>query len=235
MAATVVLVHGIRSSRSMWDGVERRLRERDIPVISADLPGHGALIDTPFTLDGCDRVLDRAASDAGGPIVLAGLSLGGYLALRWAARTRMPVLGVVAASCSAEPRGLPLAGYQALAAVIARLPDRGLALHRVMARLVLGEEGAREVSAGGVALDAMVPALRAMRDVRPLADLARLEVPVWLVNGGWDHFRFDERRFAAAAPLARLVRVPRAGHIVSVDQPEILARLIHSLTVIVSR
>ena len=71
----------------------------------------------------------------------------------------------------------------------------------------------------GYALDATVPVLRAMREARPLEDLARVEVPVWIVNGALDHFRGEERRFVAACGDGRLVVVPGATHLVSVVAP----------------
>ncbi|UFU05731.1 alpha/beta fold hydrolase [Ruania halotolerans] len=235
MVPTVLLVHGIRSSRTMWRRVERELVAHDVPVVALDLPGHGERMHEKFGVDACMTVLEDAARRAGGPVVVVGLSLGGYLAIHWAAHTQLPVQAVLAASCSVRPRGVALAGYIGLARLIARLPDQGMALHQLVSRCALGREGAHEASDGGVALEAMVPALRSMRTVDPLADLALLDVPVWLVNGVWDHFRVEEGRFLAAAPTGRLIHVRAAGHIITADQPAVFARLTRSLARLASR
>ncbi len=226
---TVLLVHGIRTSSSMWARVQADLDAAGVPSIAVDLPGHGRRMTEEFTLDAADETLERAAAEAPGHVVPVGLSLGGYLTLRWAARTDVSVAGVLAASCAVRPRGLPLAAYLAIAGLIHQLPDRGRRLHDLTTHAILGGVAAREVSAGGVALDAMVPTLHAMRGVDPLADLARLEVPVWLVNGAWDHFRLQESRFARAASCARRVRIRGAGHVLTADRPHELARLVRTL------
>src|SRR5699024_10217027 len=114
---------------------------------------------------------------------LVGLSLGGYLGLHWAARTSGTVDAVLAAGCSVRPHGVPLAGYRRLAALINRLPDRGSRLNDTIATAMLSPAAAKDVAAGGVALDVMVPALTAIAQVDPLADLRRIQAPVWLVNG----------------------------------------------------
>jgi pimeloyl-ACP methyl ester carboxylesterase len=84
---------------------------------------------------------------------------------------------------------------------------------------VLSAEAARDVAAGGFALDVVNDVLREMRAADPVADLARVEAPVWLVNGRFDHFRGEERRFLRACRDGRLVIVPGATHLVSLTAP----------------
>lgn len=49
---------------------------------------------------------------------------------------------------------------------------------------------------------------------------SQVEVPLWFVNGRRDHMRLDEKKYLAAAPHARLVVVPGAGHDVSSEAPD---------------
>ena len=103
----------------------------------------------PFSLDAAFDVLDEAlpdlapptgdASASPTPVLLVGLSLGGYLAIEFAARRPGRIDGLLAASCGTRPRGAGLAGYRRLAAVIGRLPDQGRALNDAMVRLFLPE------------------------------------------------------------------------------------------------
>jgi len=223
--ARVVLVHGLRTSATMWRRQVAALARHDIEAVAIDLPGHGTRIGEPFSLDEAMRVIGEALPPTDGsshhpPRLLVGLSLGGYLAVEFAARHPDRIDGLVAASCGTRPGGAGLAGYRRLAALIGRMPDRGRALNDLMVRLFLSREGIDDVLAGGVALDVMAPVLGAVEDLDPEAALARIDVPVWFVNGRFDHFRFEERRMLRAARDGRLVVVPGATHLVSLARPD---------------
>ncbi len=229
--AHVVLVHGLRTSATMWRRQLAALARHDVDAVAIDLPGHGTRMDEPFSLDAALRVIDEATAArrrrhrrrrraARAPRLLVGLSLGGYLAIEYAATHPGRIDGLVAASCGTRPRGPGLAGYRRLAAAIGRLPDRGRALNDLMAQAFLPPEGVDDVLAGGVALDVMAPVLGAVGGLDPESALRRIDVPVWFVNGRFDHFRFEERRMLRAAPEGRLVVVPGATHLVSLARPD---------------
>lgn len=222
--ARVVLVHGIRTSASMWRRQVDAFARHDIETVAVDLPGHGERMGHPFSLDDAMRVVDEAVGtrDEGdlAPVLLVGLSLGGYLAIEYAATHPGRIDGLVAASCGTRPRGPGLAGYRLIAEAIGRLPDRGRAVNDFMAHVFLSREAVADVLGGGVALEVMSPALGVVGQLDPEAALRRIEVPVWFVNGQFDHFRIEERRMLRAARNARLVVVPGATHLVSLVRPE---------------
>lgn len=216
----VLLVHGIRASRTMWRRQEFSLRAAGHPVLAIDLPGHGERMGETFTVRGALAAIDAGVAALGGRVLLVGLSLGGYYAIAYAAQHPERVCGLVAAGCSAVPRGPLLHGYRLLARGIHRLPDRGLWLHETMARRLLPPAGARDVLAGGAALDVMDSGLAATATLTPLRSLTVYPGPVWLVNGALDHFRLDERRFLAACRNGHVVVVAGATHLSSLAQPE---------------
>lgn len=211
----------------MWRVQLDAVRATGREAVAVDLPGHGADVGGRFTLDACRRVLDATVAELGArPVVLVGLSLGGYVGLHWAARRPGSVEAVVAAGCSAVPGG-PLTGGWILAArAIGLMPDRGAGLNAALVRAAIPPAGAADLAEGGYALDAMVDLLRAVSGTDPVADLASLGCPVWLVSGRWDHFRLGERTFLRAAPWTRRRLVPHATHLVSLVAPVPFTRLL---------
>ncbi|WP_139417286.1 alpha/beta fold hydrolase [Agromyces laixinhei] len=225
--ARVVFVHGLRTSATMWRRQLIDLAGHDIDAVAIDLPGHGSRIGEPFTVSAAMHALagalparDEPARTTVPPTLLVGLSLGGYLAVEFAARHPGRIDGLVAASCGTRPRGAGLAGYRRLAALIGRLPDRGRALNDAMVRTFLRGAAIDDVLAGGVAIDVMRPVLTAISELDPEAALARVDKPVWFVNGRFDHFRLEERRMLRATARGRLVVVPGATHLVSLSRPD---------------
>lgn len=216
----------------MWRAQGRVLDDAGIPHLAVDLPGHGTRLEEAFTLARCREVLDKAVASLDPPHVVVGLSLGSYVAIDWAASRRPTAsrpAAMLLASCGTRPRGLGIAGYIAVAGLIGRLPDKGLALHTRSAQRVLGVDGAADLLDGGVGLDAMVPTLRALRDLDVPAAIGEIECPLWFVNGSRDHFRVEERLMLESARAGTLVVVPRAGHLVALDQPEYFSRLVREL------
>jgi len=225
----VLLVHGIRTSATMWRHQLEWLAAANHPVLAIDLPGHGARLGEQFTAAAALAAIDAGVDAVGGTALLVGLSLGGYWTIAYAARHPEKVLGLVAAGSSFVPSGPGLAVYRLLARQIRRLPDRGLALHTFLVRRMLREPGVSDVLAGGVALDVMDAGLGATGALAPLADLRSYPGRVWLVNGAWDHFRLHQNRFRAAASRGTVITVPGAGHLVSLHRPHAFDRILRSI------
>lgn len=222
----VVLVHGLRTSRTMWRAQVDALEAYGRRAVAVDLPGHGTRRGTTFTFAGAVDVVRDAVRDVGGRALLVGLSLGGYTVIAHAARHPEQAAGVVAAGCCTRPHRALVGGWAVAARGFARLPDRGAAVNAFLVRRALPPAGAHDVGAGGFALDVVEDVLREVGRADPLGDLARVRAPVWLVNGRLDHFRTEERRFLAAAQDARLVVVPGATHLVSLVAPARFTRVV---------
>ncbi|MGO1315975.1 MAG: alpha/beta fold hydrolase [Cellulomonadaceae bacterium] len=226
----VVLVHGVRTSHTMWRAQVEALEATGRPVRAIDLPGHGADAAGRFSVDATMARLEDAVQELGGEAVVAGLSLGGYLAIEYLRRRPHAVRALVAAGCCTVPstpaRGLWLSAVR----WIERLPDAGAGLNETMVRRLLSPQAAQDVAAGGYALGVMSDVLTEVGDLDPLAGLRAARGPVWLVNGRLDHFRGQERAFVRAARASRrpvrLVVVPGARHLVSLDAPVAFTRVL---------
>jgi len=230
MVVQVVLVHGIRTSATMWRAQVEYLAERGNPVVAVDLPGHGARMAEEFTLEGAFSTIDAAVRDAAtrGPVLLAGHSMGGLLCIEYVGREDPPpVAGFVAASCTAIPRGPGLAGYRLLARGFDSLPDRGMWLTNRMLDRILPDQTRADFGAGGYALDAQDIALRSLSVLDLLTALHRIEVPLWFVNGQFDQLRINERLFLRVAQHAELIVVPRTTHHVTVMRPGVFNALLN--------
>ncbi|QIG40590.1 alpha/beta hydrolase [Microbacterium sp. 4R-513] len=224
MTVQVVLVHGIRTSATMWRAQVAYLERRGNPVTAVDLPGHGTRMAQAFTLDSAFETIDRAVRDASaaGPVLLCGHSMGGLLSIEYiGAEDAPPVAGLIAASCTAIPRGLALQTYRVLARGLDSLPDRGMWLTDRLLDRILPDETRADFGAGGYALDAQDLALRSLSVLDLLAALRRIEVPLWFVNGQYDQLRVNERLFLRVAPRAELIVVPRTTHHVTVMRPQV--------------
>ncbi|WP_409142051.1 alpha/beta fold hydrolase [Cellulosimicrobium sp. RS] len=226
----IVLVHGSRTSRSMWRDQLAALGRAGMRAVAIDLPGHGVRRGEAFTLDGAVEAVAAGIDAVGGRALVVGLSLGGYVAIETRALHPERVVGLVAAACSTPPSTRLRGGWLVLARGIERLPDGGAGLNQALVDRAMTAQAAVDLAAGGFALDVMSAILREVGSVDPVRALAAADSPVWLVNGRWDHFRLGERGFLAAARAggapARLVVVPGARHLVSLDAPVAFNRVL---------
>ena len=227
-----VLVHGLFTSHSMWRPQAIALREAGFRVVTPDLPGHGPRIDA-FTLDAAmatiDDAVDEARSFGTGPVILVGLSLGGYLSMEYVGREPRAVDGLIAMACTTPPIAFGLRMYRTLAGLLRRFSDNGARLEYRVERLVLGRQGALDFVGGGPSVAAAHDAIDAVAGLDPITAVGAASesgLPMWFVAGQFDQMRLGERRFRAAAPRALRTIVPGAGHMVNLYRPAAINRLL---------
>lgn len=199
----IVLVHGTRTSADIWHDQVRALSEQGHVTTAIDLPGHGSRSGERFTFDSALAAIDDAVRACERPPLLVGLSLGGYMSLAYAGRHEDRLAGVLLAGCSTELRGKPLRTYRRLSARAVRMFGGGQGTWHVVTDM-----------------------LGAMDGYSPLADLRRVVLPVWLVNGSRDPLRWEARRYLAANRGARQWVVPKAGHDVNSHAPVAFNRIL---------
>ncbi len=202
------------------------------PVLAPDLPGFGRsepLPGAPSLDRWADAVAETICQELGqAPVAVAGLSMGGYVALRLAERHPESLEALILADTRAEAD--PPEGRAARNEAIAAVGREGVApLVETLLPTIIAPESPPEVwdRAREIALDqtpeAVAAALEAMRD-RPdsLSVLERVAVPVLVLVGEHDERtpRPMAEAMARAASSSWLVTIPGAGHLASLEAPE---------------
>lgn len=210
-ALPIVLVHGIRLSGAMWTEQRKLLSDRH-PVLTPDLPGHGRRRGERFTLAGAIAAVTDAIDEAGGRALVAGLSLGGYVAVATAGHHPQRVAGLVAAGCTLRPSPALRTPFLLAHRGLTMLPDNGDRLSQRTFRRVLPAQVSSSIIKSGIATEVIPDVMSAAAGFDPIVNLAAYPGPAWIVNGRHDHFRLQEKRFHAAKPDAELIVAPHAGH-----------------------
>lgn len=209
----LVLVHGTRMNAHQWD-VYRGLLP-GVEIVTPDLPGHGDRVGEEFTREAAlATIAEAVGTDRRRPVVLVGHSLGGYLAMLYAAAHPRAIDRLVLVGATADPASPLTLVYRGFAAVLPHVgPERmARAVNRLMR--VLGVRGEMaDALPDGAAYAALPAAWRLVIDECGPGLLTHVGCPVVLVNGQWDQMRIHARRYAAAAPLAQTVTIPRATHL----------------------
>jgi 3-oxoadipate enol-lactonase len=228
----LVLLHAFPVDRRIWRRQVVGLGDQ-FNVITPDFRGFGEAAGTepvgPFSLtDLADDVKRLVDHNGLGPIVLGGLSMGGYVAAAFAAAYPKMLRGLILIDSKTEPdspearagRGkmIRLAEEKGPSAVAGKLIPKMLAPDTspsVSAELRTMIEACPATT--------MVTALAAMRD-RPdrTADVTASGVPVLIVVGQHDVTIPPEtaRATAAKIPGAKVVEIPGAGHLSPMEQPD---------------
>lgn len=176
--------------------------------------------------DDLASLLDAVGVD---DVVLAGLSMGGYVAFEFVRRHRPRVRGLVLADTRAQADSAEGRKGREAAMATAREGGAPLIADQMLTRLLSpsAPEALRE-SVRAMMAAAPVPgilgALVAMRDRADSTELLpTLEgLPTMVVVGEEDAITppADARAMAKAIPGARLVEIPGAGHLAPLEQPE---------------
>jgi 3-oxoadipate enol-lactonase len=228
----ILLVHGYPFDRTIWqDQIESLGGYRRI---APDLRGMGRS-DAPDLGYGINTYAEDLAalldSLGVGEVVLCGHSMGGYVIFEFLRRWRARVRAVILVDTTAEADGAEIRRAREAAAATARESGAAAVTDALLPKLIAAgtearapevvEQLRRTMAATPVA--GMVGALAAMRERHDSTGLlpTLAGIPVLVIVGSDDAVTPPEtaRRMAAAIPGARLVVVPDAGHVPTVERP----------------
>jgi 3-oxoadipate enol-lactonase len=236
----LLLIHGYPLNRHMWDaqlaglsGVAR--------VVAPDLRGSGdsQAAPGPYNLnqfaDDLAALLDHLQIER---TIVAGLSMGGYITLAFWRRHSPRVQALALVDTRAEPDSPQArAGRDVSADYVQREGSEALA-RQMLPRLLAPDNFANTTLAGrALAIMEVQPVaglvgdLQAMRDrpdSRPV--LAQISVPTLVITGEADQLTppADGRALAEAIPGARMVIIPRAGHLSPLENPRAVNRALRA-------
>ncbi|HYH94012.1 MAG TPA: alpha/beta hydrolase [Candidatus Saccharimonadales bacterium] len=220
-APAIVFAHGTRLTRAMWTPQVAQLGD-EFRVLTLDLPGHGTMADELFTMAGAaDHVAAVIREAIGGPAVVVGLSLGGYVAMATAERHPSLVRGLVLSGATAEPNGPRAVPYRTLAWAMTRFDGPRLdALNAWFFRSRFEPTVSEPIVTAGFWSRGGATALRAVAGERFTPRLAGYDGPTLIINGEYDlPFRLSAARFARSARHVQRVRIRGATHLANLDRP----------------
>jgi pimeloyl-ACP methyl ester carboxylesterase len=226
MKPTLVLLHGLLNDERVWEPVATRLRGR-ADIVIPNLRRQDSM--AQMSRDAWGE-LSLVPEDV--PIVLAGFSMGGYVALQMLADAPRPVAGLamVDTSCRPEPpQGIPVrealieglrSDFGATALTLLRRGVHSDRLSDVMLMLRC-QHIMRDV--GAEAAVGQIRAIIGRADHRPM--LATLQMPVAVLCGRVDQITplSLSREAAELIPGARLHIIEDAGHWTPMEKPEVVA------------
>jgi pimeloyl-[acyl-carrier protein] methyl ester esterase len=258
--APLLLIHGWGMHGGMWGIVAEQLAEH-FRVLAVDLPGHGwsktgsegrekgTLSPNPSPASGrgepfpllpyrfsVDAIVDELAAQFDEPLAVCGWSLGGQIALRWAAREpeKIKRLALVASTpCFVRRPGWECGmAAEVLAGFAAALQqDYAATLRRFLALQLRGSERERELlaalrgalpSRGEPDLVALQAGLEILRDCDLRSALPGIRQPALVVCGERDTLTPPQASHCLAAqlPNARLAEIGGAAHAPFLSHPD---------------
>jgi len=239
-ATPVLLSHSLFFDHTMFDDLASILADRGYRVVSYDQRGQGA--NPPATRDevSVDALSDDAVTLIGalglGRVHVAGNSLGGFVALRLAARHPGLLISASAIGSSAEEEH----SLQAFAPLVDHLTEHGAAdIVGSLMHIMFGDTTLASPTTATKRWEAYMASLgpsigpcayQVIHRDSIVAELANCAVPVLAIAGREDHAYPPPTSSdnIAAATGGRAVTVDAAGHSVSLEQPGRVAE--HLLT-----
>ena len=232
---TIVFAHGLLWSGRMFDDQVKALQDR-YRCVTFDFRGQGQSEVTQGGYDMDTLSVDAAAlieSLGCAPCHFAGLSMGGFIAMRLGIRCSELVKSLILMETSADPEPEENVGKYRLLGFVARWLSIGLVANSVMeimfgqkfqndpARADLRDEWRRRLLANHrVGITRALGGVVTRQGVYDQLD--RIKAPTLIIVGDQDVATKPAKaeRMCARIPGSKLVIIPGAGHTSSVEEPE---------------
>jgi pimeloyl-ACP methyl ester carboxylesterase len=230
----LLLIHGFPLNRTLWQPQIDSLPEI-ARVLAPDLRGHGLSdpVPGPYAMDrlaeDCLELMDKLGLGSQ-PVVVGGLSMGGYVAFALYRRAPQRVRALILAATRSgadSPEGKANRAKQANLALEQGVPAVvAAALPKLLSPTTFETkpdlvEAARDLMET-TSVEGVVGAQLGMQ-TRPdsTALLASIDKPVLILHGADDQLipLKEAEAMQATIPNARLIVLPEAGHLLKLEQP----------------
>ena len=232
MAPALVLIHGYPFDHTLWERVAPQLTV-DATVLTPDLPGFGgrpALAAEPSLDLMAEDIAAQMDSHNLNNAIIAGMSMGGYVALAFAEKfpNRLNGLALIATQALADADEARKGRREMIAKVRSAGPEVAAtaAIQKLFSTANVNNEGLKRYPTQGAAtagIEGICWALEAMarRPDRSVL-LEKLAVPSLVLHGTEDKFIPVERARQMALQLrdGEFVEVAGAGHALPIEAPE---------------
>jgi pimeloyl-ACP methyl ester carboxylesterase len=230
----VVLLHGFPLDSRIWDNVLAP-PPADVRVITPDMTGFGkSRSDKSFTMESlADDIHTLLVKLNICPVVLGGLSMGGYVALAYAKKYPMDLEGLLLIDTRAEADGAE--GKTKRNAMLEMIRQRGAdapkAVADQMMPVMIAKDRANDQafvasvrlimqSCSAKTIENAVVALRDRND--QTESMPSIAIPTLILVGDQDAITPPSAAQAMnkAIPQSKLVMVPGSGHLSSMEKPQ---------------
>lgn len=237
---TVLLIHGFPLNSSLWEPQLEDLNDT-ARLLAPDLRGFGLSgnSETPYTMalmaDDCMGLLDALGVQE--PVIVCGLSMGGYIAFEFYRQFPEWVSGMILVSTRAGA-DTP-AGQESREKMAQKAQEEGAeAIAAEMLPNLLAPETYEQDEdlvafvrdmMESASVEGIVGALMAMKN-RPdsTETLAGIDVPTLIIHGDEDQIVPIEEaeKMRDAIPEAELVLIPAAGHLPNLERAEMFNEVV---------
>jgi pimeloyl-ACP methyl ester carboxylesterase len=215
----LILIPGLAGNSAMWQG-----------QLAALAPWQPVVTDVHTRHDSIEAMAAGLLREHASELVLCGASMGGMVAMEAARQAPDRIAGLALLGTDARPDSPEMIALRTSAIALFAQgrsreviePNIAMAFHPDNAPALSGAYLEFVLGAGDDQLIRQNRAVIARPDARP--HLPRLSCPVLVMCGEADLLTPPERsrEIAALVPQARLVLVPRCGHMLTMERPEVV-------------
>ena len=218
---TIVFIHGAGLNYLMWHPQIAAFKE-DFHLLTPDLPGHGRLAHEKFSIETAVQHLHQCITDeVCSPVLLVGVSLGGYIAMEYAHIHANQVAGLVLSGSSLNLNGLTGFAFRFNGPLIRMMGVKRVEeKSRKSYQKLVKPEIIDPVLEGGLFIKAAADSFGQLAGRDYHKQLQQFSRPILVLNGeNDDALRKGEDNLLKANPTTRIHIIPNSGHLCNMEAP----------------